>query len=212
MTENKRRRRGPVAVAAGLMVGLIVSGFAVFNASQAAFSGTTDNLANYYKAGTVVITDNDSAGAMFTMTDYITPSQQVEKCMKVTYTGLSKAVGGVRLYTDGTSLSAPGDLTTSLLNIHIEKGTSGSASFRDCAGFVVDGTAAAYDYNGTLANFLTTCATNWAGAANSACNIKWTPDTNDAVWFRFTASLASTNDNLQGDYISGVPFIWEAQG
>jgi hypothetical protein len=175
-------------VAAFLLVGaLVVVG------SRAAFSATTDNTANAWSSGTVVLADDDTGSGMFNVTN-MKPGSTSTKCITVTYSGtLSPA--DIRLYgtVAGTGLATY--LTTT-----IEIGSGGS--FASCAGFVVGSTP----YSGTLASFGSTY-TNWAsGLAN------WTTaSTPESKTLRFTTTLPSGASNSAQGLTASATFTWEAQ-
>lgn len=180
--------RATAPVAAFLVVGaLVVVG------SRAAFSATTDNTANAWSAGTVVLSDDDSGSAMFNVTA-MKPGSTSTKCIVVTYSG-TLTPADVKLYGTVAGSGLATHLTTT-----VEIGTGGSAS--SCTGFNAGSTL----YSGTLANFGSTY-TNWAtGLAN------WSPSsTPDSRTFRFTTTLPSGASNAaQGLNASGT-FTWEAQ-
>jgi Camelysin metallo-endopeptidase len=183
-----RITRAGAPVAAFLLVGaLVVVG------SRAAFSATTDDTANAWSAGTVVLADDDSASAMFNATN-MRPGATSQKCITVTYSGtLSPA--DIKLYgtVAGTGLAA--NLTTT-----IEIGAGGS--FASCTGFAAGSTL----YTGTLANFGSTY-TNWAsGLAN------WTTSsTPQSKTLRFTTTLDAAAPNTAQGKTASATFTWEAQ-
>ena len=103
---------------------LVASSAMVFQASSAAFNATTSDGPNTWSAGTVAISDDDSATAMFTATN-LKPLQTGTKCIQVTYDGSLAAA--VKLYG-----AASGTLGT-YLNLTVEEGTGGT--FASCTGF-----------------------------------------------------------------------------
>ncbi len=171
--------------AALLMVTILTIG-----RSQAAFTDTTDSSANSFATGTVVLTDDDSGSAMFSVTN-MSPGTPVVECITVTYSG-TELPAPVRIYGSST-----GTLDT-YLNTTIEVGTGGS--FGSCAGFTPTSTL----FNNTLANFSTT-HTNWAsGLATFSAAANPTSRT-----FRFTVDVQN-NAAAQGDSSTAV-FTFEAQ-
>jgi hypothetical protein len=200
--EGKRRRRGPFAVAAALLAGLLISSLTAWDASQAAFSGNTSNPGSSWSTASVALTDNDgnNGTAMFSASGLTPNSSPVTSCIKVTYTG---AAAAVKMY-GSSGVSATG--LAQYINLSIVKGTAGSNTFGDCTGFTAD-SSTPYSYTGTLAAFDTACYDAWA----TGCSVSWTPSASQSVWFQFTTSIAN-NNSAQGLTLSSVPFTWEAQG
>ena len=115
--------------------------------SQAAFTATTANTGNSIAAGTVALTDDDSATAMFSISN-MKPGVPEAQCLEITYSG-SAVPAEIRTYgTTGGSLDAYLDMT-------IEVGTGGNSA--DCSGF----TPATTPFTNTLANYGAT-HTDWA--------------------------------------------------
>lgn len=180
--------RAGAPVAAFVVVGaLVVVG------SRAAFSATTDNQSNSWSAGTVAISDDDSASAMFSVTG-LKPGSSNQKCIAVTYTG-SLTPADVKLY--GT---IGGSGLATYIDTVVDIGTGGT--FASCAGFSSTSTL----YTGTLANFGSTY-TNWASGLAA-----WSPASTPVTRvFRFTTTVqAGASNAAQGLNASGT-FTWEAQ-
>jgi predicted ribosomally synthesized peptide with SipW-like signal peptide len=168
--------------------------------TYSAFSATTTNSGNSIAAGTVVLGDNDSNAAMYTVTNQ-KPGDTFQQCIKVDYTGSLSST--VKLYTTST-IGALGPY----IDLQIRTG-SGSPTFPGCTGFTPD---AADLYSGTLANFGSTY-TSWAnglldagpGAASSWVN-------GNSVVYRFTLTLqASAPDAAQNTSTGSHAFTWEAR-
>ena len=175
-----------LAIATALLMVTILT----IGRSQAAFTDTTSNSGNSFATGTVVLTDDDSDSALFTVTS-MSPGTPVVDCITVTYSG-SELPAPVRIY--GTST---GTLDT-YLDTTIEIGTGGS--FGDCTGFTPTSTL----FNNTLANFTTT-HTDWAsGLATFTAAANPTART-----FRFTIDVQN-NPSAQGDSSTAV-FTFETQ-
>jgi hypothetical protein len=184
-----RLLRASAPVAAFLVVGaLVVAG------SRAAFSSTTANGSNSWSSGTVVLANDSSGSAMFTVTG-MKPGSSNVKCITVTYSG-SLVPATVNLYgtVAGTGLATY--LTTT-----IEIGTGGS--FSNCTGFTPTSTI----YNAlTLANFGTSYTNFATGLAT------WSPaSTPDSRTFRFTTTLPSGTGNAAQGLTATATFTWEAQ-
>lgn len=187
-----RRRRSPRwASIAVLPLGLTLSGFFVWQGSEAAFTAQTSNPGNSFSAGTVTLSDDDTGVAMFTMSG-LRPGSTDTKCITVTYTGSLAAT--VKLYV------APGDYTgTGLgtyLNLTVQEGTGGS--YASCTGFV----SSAADYTGTLGAFAAARTSSATGVGSFA------PTAGQSRAYRFTYTLAD-NNAAQG-LNSQVTLTWEA--
>src|SRR5439155_13272693 len=98
------RRVGPSAAAprrllsSVLIVGVLgaIAGYGTFSA----FSSTTTNSGNGFSAGIVVVGDNSSGAAMYSVSNK-KPGDSVQGCIKVTYTGSLAAT--VSLYMSSSS-------------------------------------------------------------------------------------------------------------
>ncbi|MGA2512612.1 MAG: hypothetical protein ABSG37_03230 [Candidatus Limnocylindrales bacterium] len=171
----------------------VVVGALVVVGSRAAFSATTANSANSWSSGTVVLADDDSGSAMFTVTA-MKPGSSNVKCIAVTYSG-SLTPATINLY--GT---VAGSGLSTYLTTTVEIGTGGS--FSSCTGFISTSTI----YSGTLANFGTTY-TNWATGLAT-----WSPaSTPDSRTFRVTTTLPSGTGNAAQGLNATATFTWEAQ-
>jgi hypothetical protein len=181
---------------AAALIAVMSSGAMVWQASQAAFSGSTTNPTNSWNAGAVTLSDDDSNAAMFTATGLTPASPSGVKCIKVTYTG--DVAAPVKLYA--TSLT--GSLGT-YLPLTIEMGAAaGAGAFANCGAFSVTSTL----YSpGTVAGFAGSYTDYSTGLATG-----WTPSTNgDYRVFRFTYSVA--NNNSANGQACTANFVWEAQ-
>ena len=119
----------------------------IVTSSRAAFSDSTVNTTNTFATGSVVITDDDLGGALFTASA-MTPGVPVVECITLTYSG-SLLPADIRMYGVSGGALAP------FLDTTVEIGNGGS--FGNCAAFVPTSTL----YTGTLDNF-STVHTNWA--------------------------------------------------
>ena len=175
-----------VVLAAFLMVGAVV-----VVGSRSAFSDTTDNTGNSWTAGSVIITDDDAAAAMFNATA-MAPGDSATNCIVVTYSG-TLVPADVVLYgvSGGTGLAA-------YLDVTIQEGSGGV--FGNCTGFTLNSTP----YTGTLANFSATY-TNFGNGITG-----WSPAVNpESKTYRITVSL---QDNNAAQGLNGTAtFTWEAQ-
>ena len=161
------------AVAAALLMVTVLT----VTRSQAVFTDTTDS-ASSFATETVVLTDDDSGSALFSVTG-MSGGDTVVDCITVTYSGTALPAP-IRLYAATT-----GGLDT-YLDTTIEIGTGGS--FGDCTGFTPTSTL----FTNTLEN-LSTTHTHWAsGLATHTAAANPTSRT-----FRFTFTVQN-DDNAQG--------------
>jgi hypothetical protein len=185
-----------------VLAGIIASALLVWHASYAAFSATTSNAGNSWKAGTVHLSDDAAGTALFsTASANMKPGDTVVNCITVSYTGSLAAA--VKLY--GSVTAGSPDLGPAL-SLTVEQVTPAAGG---CSSLTATNTV----FNGTLeggtkpftayTNYGNGLATTFAPTAASA-----TPQT---AMFRFTVTLASTADNsLQGGSAQAA-FTWEAQ-
>jgi len=175
-------------VAAFLLVGLLAMG-----SSRAAFFDTTQNTGNSFASGDVLISDDDSGSAMFSLSD-MAPGDSATKCINVQYDG-SITPADIESYVSAGDLAGTG--LGDYLNLTVELGTGGT--FADCAGF-----AGASFYSGTLDGF----AGNFTDFASGTGS--WTAAaTGDDRTYRFTFDLQ--DDNAAQDLNATFTFTWEAQ-
>ena len=175
------------------LLSLVFVSFLVIRTSRSAFSDTTDNQTNQFSAGSVTLVDDDSAAAMFTVTD-MAPSDQVTECITVTYQGSLDAT--VVLYGALTA----GDGLDDYLDLTVERGSGGS--FGDCTGF----SPAEVVYTGTL-DGLTSTHTDFATGAGTWAPTGGAPD--DDMTYRFVVTLQ--DDNAAQGLTTTAAFTWEAQ-
>ena len=189
----------------GLLVKLALTVAVLFGAStvleggtEAALSGTTDNPANSFAAGTVSLTDNDAGTALLTLTN-ARPGVPVSSCMQVAYTGSLTAQ--VRLYATVSGALAPH------VRITVTRGTETTPTFGSCAAFTADttnhrGLGAGVLFSGPLSTYPTN---HTAGLVDPTA--AWA--TNTKVSYRFTAEIIDTNA-AQGLSCTAT-FSWEAR-
>lgn len=195
-TRGRRRGRGTaVGVGVAVVGGLVGSGVLVWNASYAAFSASTDNTGNKWTAGSVALTDNDAAAAMFNATG-LKPGSTDSKCITVTYNG--DLASGVKLYASNL---VDADSLGENINLTIDEGT-GSSGFGDCTGF----SSSSQIYSGDLAAFAA-ASTDYATGVGT-----WTPNTAaQTKVYKFTYTMdANTPNTVQGKSAT-CTFTWEAQ-
>ncbi len=178
------------------MLGLLGATALTFQASSAAFSGTTDNSANSLGAATVSLSDNDSGSALFDVTNMV-PGESTTNCITVTYGGDTDSVGAVKLYasvTDDSSFAGEVD-------IQVEEGSGGT--FDDCTGFSADSTL--YSTN-TLSAF-DTAHSDYSDGLSGFTPSQAAPSKS----YRITMTLGSdTANSFQGDSLTAA-LTWEVQ-
>jgi hypothetical protein len=178
-----------------LVVGLV--GTVATVGTISAFSSTTANSGNSFVAGTVILADNDSDAALYSVSNQ-KPGTSTVKCIKLTYTGSLDA--DVKLYTLSTV-----NASAQYINLTIEKGTSDTSTFPNCGTFTSEATI----YSGTLSNFASTRNSYTNGvAANPGAATKWVQ--NDTLVYRFTVSVQD-DDDAQGADSGSHDFTWEAR-
>jgi len=185
--------RGSVLAAA-----LALSSLLVIQSSQAAFTATTVNSTNAFTAGNVALVDDDTATAMFAVTN-MKPGDTSVDCITVTYQGTIVDPAAVKLYSGNYTDS--GDFAD-YLNVTIEEGTGGS--FGSCGGFSTEATIV----NSVVLSTLDTTYTNYATGAGV-----WDPSgTPESKTYRFTVELdGGTPDSEQDESVTALSFTWEVQ-
>jgi hypothetical protein len=193
---NRTKKTVLTVLVVAVVVGLIA--FGVFSA----FSATTSNDNNQFSAGSVSISDNHSASALYDVSGATPGTASTASCIKVTYGGSLDST--VKLYrsafTGGTGLDA-------YLNVAITKGTGNQT---DCSDFTpaVSGSSV---YNSTLSGIGTSYGSGSAlGLTNAAGGSTWS--SGNAVTYKFVASLPSNvSSNANGKVTGTHSFTWEAQ-
>lgn len=188
---NKPRKILASLVVVGALAAL--AGLAVFSA----FSSSTSNDNNTFAAGSVTIGNNATA-PLYTVTGGKPGTTSTARCIKITYSGSLPA--NVKLYrsafTSGTGLDTYLDLTV----------TKGTGTAEDCSDF--SGTTSVY--SGTLGGLGTSFGTGSVSLTNASSSATWSQ--NDAVTYKFQASLASGVSNTANGKVTGThSLIWEAQ-
>ncbi len=178
----------------GVVVGITVPSYLVLDRSSAAFTAQTTNGVNTFAAGSIALTDDDSASAMFTMSGMY-PGNIQTKCITVTYTSSVNDPSNIRLYASQTV--AP---LSPYLNVVIEDGSiSSGGGFPGCGTFTVNASL----FTGTLQTLIST-NTSFATGLGS-----WNPATTGTRSYRVTVTLAD-NNAAQG-LSANATLTWEAQ-
>jgi hypothetical protein len=191
------RRRARVVGLAAVVAGLAGSAAIIWQASYSAFSATTANPTNNWTAGTVALSDDDSATALFTATG-LKPGSTGTKCIAVTSTG--SLASTVKLYGTGPATT---NALSSSLNLTIVQGTGGG--FGSCTGFAPLGSGSSV-YTGTLAT-LGAANTNFATGLGT-----WAPTgtASETRVFQFSYTLDPNTPNTAQGGTASIGFTWEA--
>ena len=172
-----------------LVAGIV--GWLAGSTTYAAFTATSGNGGNTFDAGTVYISDNDSGGAVVTLTNARIGDSSTG-CIKITYGG--SLASDVHIYG-----SATGTLPQ-YVNLKVTRGTNTSA-FNSCAGFTPDGGGGVL-YDGDLSAFPSTYGTGVVDPST------WT--TNDTHDFKIAVTLKNGATAAEG-LSSTASFTWEAR-
>jgi hypothetical protein len=199
MSKTRSRNRRLIATLA-TPVAVVAAGAMVWQASYAAFSGTTRNSGNSWSTGSVALTDDDAGSARFQATNLV-PGSTDSRCIAVTAN--ASVPGVVKGYAVNPQPSAHG-LETHVL-ITIESGTGGG--FGSCTGFTSTATEVADVPLSTLA--LASNYANGVGGWEVAAGTH--TRTYRITWEFYTAGMTQAAlDQLQGDQ-TGIDVQWELQ-
>lgn len=182
---------GMVAAAATVVGGIAISSGVMWQASSAAFTASTSNVADSWTAGTVALADDDTGTAMFAATN-LRPGSVGQKCIKLTYNG--SLSGNVKLY--GSAVSGA---LAPYVDLVVEEGAGGD--FGTCTGFTPSGTA----FTGTLASF-GTGKTDFASGVGAFAPSG--PGQSKTYRLSYTVN-AGTPDTAQGA-TAAATFNWQA--
>ncbi len=196
-------RMAAVAAAILAVTALVVS------RSESAFSSTTGNSGNNLSTGSVVLSDNDSGGALFNVSGLI-PGQATTRCIEVTYSGSMAPSGAVRLY--GAYVDGPDANTTvdsalaDYLDLKIELGNSGVVCSGTFAGSTLFDSTTPTASAGIMTAFTSTY-NNWA----SGLSTTWSPpaNSNQSRAFRITATVR--DDNAAQARTAEPSLTWEVR-
>ncbi len=194
----KSKTRKTIMTLAVIALSAVAVGFAVYSA----FSSTTSNPGNSFATGSVSLTGNNTASALYNVSLAKPGDSSAPKCMNVTYTGSLGST--VKLYrsafTGGSGLDQYVTLT-------ITKGPGGSAT--DCSDFPTTGTSVVY--SGTLQGLGTSFTdVNAQSLTDQTGAAAW--GNGDSVNYKVQASLPSNVSNSANGLSTGThSFTWEAQ-
>lgn len=201
---------------AAVPVGLLFAGALVWQSTAAAFTASTDNAGNTWRAGTVALTDSAGGSALFDSTTdgALQPGSTGSRCIRVDYTGDLPA--DIRLYV--TTPTAGAITLDPYLVMSVEQGqdvTAATAVDPDCTGFTPTASPT-FRFNTTSAHLGSADQTKTLAALKTA-----SPDYarglpvgssvpgGTSLTFRITYSVV--DDNNAQNTRSTTTFSWEAQ-
>jgi predicted ribosomally synthesized peptide with SipW-like signal peptide len=166
-----------------------------------AFTSTTSNPSNEFKAGTVTLTDNDLGVSALTLSNAM-PGASTTGCIQVTYSG--SLASTVKLYASVSGSLAP------YLDLTVTRGTESAPSFPSCSTFSADSTnyigqGPGVLFSGKLDTYPTTYAAGVADAAGAAWN------NNNAHSYKLQVTLPSNAASAAQGLSSTASFTWEAR-
>ncbi|WP_295826491.1 hypothetical protein [uncultured Microbacterium sp.] len=189
------RHSSRIATVIAVPMAFMAAGVLVSTSSYAAFSDTSSNQQNSWRAGTVQLDDDDAGRALFTAGN-ARPGDGGTNCIAVTSTG--SLASQVRLYADDVSGTA--GLAEHLV-LRIEQGTGGG--YGTCEGFTPQSTV----FDGRLSGFTGAHSSYGSGAPT------WSPTggASETRTFRITWKLADEAPNAVQGGTATTSFVWEAQ-
>jgi hypothetical protein len=195
MTTNSRKSRSMrIAGIASIPVALIAAGAIVGGASYSAFNATTSTPTSNWAAGTVALTNDSEASALFTATD-IAPGATGKKDITVTSNGSLASV--VKLYgTDAASTKA----LAKYVDITIVEGTLSGSTFTPLA-------SNATVYSGTLDAF----GSQHTDYADGVSVWQPTGTAGEKTTFEISYTLDQATPNTAQAGTAALGFTWEAQ-
>jgi hypothetical protein len=205
------RRTGRHAAALAVTVGMLGSGFLMYQSSQAAFSGSASNAGNRFSAGTVSLGTSSGATAMFSQgtNGYLKPGSNGVFCIQVNYTG-NVASTAITLtptgYTNAGNTFATYPLGAKV-NLMIEQSTDGTAVKADCDADNATWTGAKAIIFGGAGGAKKTVA-QFDSLGGATVNGPWTPSTTDHRVFKFSWDVDSTADDNYKNATTDIGFTW----
>ncbi len=185
---------------AGVAAALVGSGAMVWQASYSAFSATTANPTNNWSTGTVVLADDDSGSALFTVSN-LKPGDTGSKCIVVTSTG--SLPSAVKMYTTASSFAQTNAVADNI-TLAVTRGTIASPPGGGaCTGFVSD----AVTTTGTMTAFSST----YTSYANGFGSWTTTGVGSESKVYRIDYTFSGAATNTQQGGSAAIGFTWEAQ-
>jgi hypothetical protein len=204
-------------LAAAVPVGLLIAAAVVWQSTAAAFTATTDNAGNTWRAGSVVLGDSDGGSALFDSTadGALQPGSTRSRCIRVDYTGDLPA--DLRLYV--TTPVSGAVMLDPYLVMSVERGqdvTAATTVAPDCtAGFTPTATPT-FLFNTATAGLPAADQTKTLSALKSArpdyangLQLAGPVAGGTSLTFRVTYSVV--DDNAAQNARSTATFTWEAR-
>lgn len=186
--------RNNTAIVAGVLLAVLLLAGTILQATEAAFSATTDNSGNAWALGTLTLTDDDGGSTPMFDLDGLNDGDTGQRCIAINYSETLNDAVALTLHGD-----TPSGGETALndnINLVVERGSGGTFAEADCSSFATPTTV----FTGTLQAFNATTA---AAPADSVA-----ADGTGTVAYRFTYTVsAAATDG--GDEASST-FTWTA--
>jgi hypothetical protein len=206
VTKQQRRRRALRAAAPA--AGLLAAGLLVWQGSYSAFSATTQNNADVWTSGTMVLTNN-GGGAAYAATTTATfnetglkPGSTNTKCITVKSTG--STAGNLKFYESALADSAPS--LGAQIQVTIDAAPVAADVLAACGGFPVAGLT-----NIATGVALTALPVSYAAAVPSVAVATGTQLVAYRIAYTFATTGTNAGDNLlQGKTVT-AGFTWELQ-
>lgn len=205
-------------------VSLVATGLFVTASSYSVFNATTSNSSNSWTTGSVNLTDDDAAGAMFTVTN-LKPGQAGSRCIVVS-TAANNLPAKVALYSDTANYNNIANSSAALagaINLTIDMGASASTFTNSSSSTATPActlTTASSVYSGTIAGF-NTARTNYTTGSSVPAAVWQTVGgaSAESKVYRFQWNLpdggqpssSTTGDNQYQSKATRIDFIWESQ-
>lgn len=187
---------------------MLAAGLLVWQASNAAFAGTTQSASNGWTSGALTLTNNGGTAAYAATTaaafneTLLTPGSNGQKCLTVRSVGTS--AGSLHLYRAALADSVPS--LGAQIWLTIDEAPVASDVLLGCAGFPATGLT-----NVVTAVPLTALATTYAAASGPVAVALGTQLVAYRIRWTFASTGTTAGDNaLQGSTVA-TGFTWELQ-
>jgi len=204
-------------LAAAVPVGLLLAGVFVWQSTSAAFTATTDNPGNSWRAGTVVLTDSAGGTALFDSTadGALHPGSTRSRCIRVDYTG--DLTADIRLSVT-TPVSGAVTLDPYLV-LSVERGqdvTAATAVAPDCSTGFRSASSPTFLFNTASAgsgsaDHAKTLAALKTAAPDYASGLPVGGPVAGGTSMTFRIAYSVLDDNAAQDTRSTASFTWEAR-
>ena len=198
-------------LAAAVPVGVVLSAAVVWQSTSAAFTASTSNPDNEWRAGSVVLADSDDDSALFTTTNdgALKPNSTRSRCIRVDYTGSLPA--DISFYVTPATTVATSLDPYLVMSVEVGEDVDDQTTVKpDCtAGFTPRSTRE-WVYNSLGANSAGTMADlKLHKDSGSGLPVPRLVQPNTYLTFRITYVVADDNNAQNGQ--STAVFVWEAR-